>query len=797
MELVEKNLKYMQDIINYYHILNTDEERKKFIKNIIIKDVIDFMKNKNNKFLELFKNCIEIHIKNGLTCNKIIDFYEFCSIFNKNIMKFILCNDKYDIFEIKKNNILDIVIKCDNENNNLDKSDSDIDTDSLDDNDNLDDTNNKDLDDNNSENLDDVKIYDPIYENPDTNLNFKHLRRNQQEAIQNMIKKDFMSGIHNQIMGAGKTWLILLTIKCHLEKLISEKKDINKLYVLACKHQEILRKMFFDNKGEICKNKKLEWKEKNIIDLDNFDIIKCIHDDNDINKNKDSQKKIDERLKKINRPTIIIINTGFMKKRLSSRNINIKNTHLCLLDECHDISGLELYYIANDIKYKGKVHFIGFSATPLRNRADFKVVDIFSSGLDINDNNKKLNVLSTYSLLDAIRDDIILPFKFHYIEVEDIYDKNIENKDKKLINENITKKVINDILPTLPYKKLIGWCKTINDMIRWAKFFKSNFKTLKLFISSYADNDYKNEYNTNFDEFYDTKYNSILLCVNRYREGSDIPYLDCGLYLDAVKTRSILVAMQTSGRIIRPDPNKLKTHGVIVDLFINKDKQNSSLLTIKKIIKYYDDIACLEINELARDKYKKLLKLLNDTDFDEKEQLIRIKLDNTTKRDIILHIKLIQKENDWQRIKEILRKEIVRQTNISKEEEFNHIIETLKNLNIFNLNSNFWEEYNNIENKDKLGLPKDLYNEFKEFFDKSSWYKLLDINTDSWLQTPEMVKKFLSVKKHYNINEKNYMEYAKKYKELPLYPKEFFKSFKFTTIEKEFNNDKKTLYKKL
>lgn len=794
MQQVNKNISYLQNILQQYHKINNDDDRKIFIMSRNIpENAIDFMKGKSSKFFDFLKESIKKKFEKGTNANDIIDDYSSYHIFPKNVMKYIILNKEYITFDKKQN---DCKIK---HNKTEELSDSDEDDNSVDSNDTCDDNNSDNESDNLSELNDDTDdteiIHDPLNENElyeKMNLRkkqevfFKFLRKNQTNAINKMIEQKFVSGIHNQIMGAGKTWLILLTIKCHLEKTIRDKGNINKLYVLACKHQEILRKMFFDNEGKLCDKKKLDWKQNGIIDLDQFDIIKCVSDKNDDEKTKFSQKELEKKINNIKRPTILIINTEFMRRRLSSKNISNKNTHLCLLDECHDISGTNIYSTIRDIKYNGKVHFIGFSATPLRGKSDKKLVDIFSTNMNVNAVNNKLNVISTYSLLDGIRDEIILPFKFHYVEVEDTKGKNIGKT-----NEDITKKILKEILPELPYQKVIGWCRTIDQMIKWANFFIMNFPSLKVYVTSHADDVHKNNYNTNFDEFCETEGKCILLCVHRHREGSDIQNLDCGLYLDAVKNRSILVAMQTSGRIIRFDLKKLKTRGVIVDLFVSDGEKSNSLLTVKKIIDYYKEIANLEVNEESREQYRELLRLLDDTEFDEKEHLIKIKIDDNNKHDIHLKIKLIQKEDDWQNIKELMKKEIAKQTNVSKEDQFDHIIDTLKKMKIFHKTCDFWDEYSRLENKARLGLPENLYQEFKEFFDKKSWYEILGINTSEWLQTPEEVKEFLEEKGYKNMNEYSYMNYVKKHKELPPNPKEFFKSHKFTSIEKEFNPKKK------
>ena len=41
-----------------------------------------------------------------------------------------------------------------------------------------------------------------------------------------------------------------------------------------------------------------------------------------------------------------------------------------------------------------------------------------------------------------------------------------------------------------------------------------------------------------------------------------------------------------------------------------------------------------------------------------------------------------------------------------------------------NPENDFWKEYEKIDHE-LLGIPKDIYNEYKEIFDKNTWYDLL------------------------------------------------------------------------
>ena len=114
----------------------------------------------------------------------------------------------------------------------------------------------------------------------------------------------------------------------------------------------------------------------------------------------------------------------------------------------------------------------------------------------------------------------------------------------------------------------------------------------------------KNKNKNDFEEFCKSEGSSILFCVNCCKEGSDIYKLDFGLYLDSVKKRSLLVSMQTAGRIMRPDDAGLKKYAYIIEV-INTETNDLSveIMSVMKLINYY----------------KSILNLANDTeDIDDK-----------------------------------------------------------------------------------------------------------------------------------------------------------------------------------
>ena len=80
---------------------------------------------------------------------------------------------------------------------------------------------------------------------------------------------------------------------------------------------------------------------------------------------------------------------------------------------------------------------------------------------------------------------------------------------------------------------------------------------------------------------------SILFCAVKHREGSDIPNIDCCIFLDIVEKRSERVFTQCIGRVLRKDINNKKKYGLIIDL------KAKSTIEICNRIQYYlklDDI---------------------------------------------------------------------------------------------------------------------------------------------------------------------------------------------------------------
>ena len=77
----------------------------------------------------------------------------------------------------------------------------------------------------------------------------------------------------------------------------------------------------------------------------------------------------------------------------------------------------------------------------------------------------------------------------------------------------------------------------------------------------------------------------MLLCVNRCKEGSDIKNLDCVYLLNPVKKRSIVVALQSFGRVMRVDPSGKKICGYVYEC-VDMDT-SPEIFTGERLLEYY------------------------------------------------------------------------------------------------------------------------------------------------------------------------------------------------------------------
>jgi hypothetical protein len=511
-----------------------------------------------------------------------------------------------------------------------------------------------------------------------------YLRPNQLIAINNTIKQNWSSGIHCQIMGAGKSIIMLNLIQTHFNMF----KE-NKIYIICTERIEILKQMFLKNiintnKYELNKDNIKLWKHNSIIDISQFTFIE----------NLTNQNKKFISVKPLDKPVLWVINNSFLKINKNYEKINRSKIAIILCDECHFVSGKHNYNMLKYFKY-GKLNdtliipIFGFSATPLRDskNASKQLIDIFSSNL----NKQQLNIISNYNLIDAIKDKIVLPFK--HIIIETKYN-DLTEINKNQFDETI-KYVFNDLIINnneLPYKKGVSWSRKISNIDYYYNIISKILKKPTFNIYKHHS---KINNTTEFENFCNSNNNSLLLCVNCCKEGSDIKNLDYALYLDNVKNRSTLVSLQSSGRIMRPDEYKLKKYAYIYEIVEIENKQ-IEYLSVEKLINYYKSILNLAQSNDDNDYNKEILndfiKLFNNTKINEETSEFLINIDSSSNA---CTLKLLLKSIDWGKLRECFNTEhnkfklkLSKLTNHSTKKETQYYMVYISPKSIFNFNKN-------------------------------------------------------------------------------------------------------------
>jgi superfamily II DNA or RNA helicase len=590
--------------------------------------------------------------------------------------------------------------------------------------------------------------YDTDVDIPELNIDGfdkAFLRKNQLDAIQKMKEQKFISGINCQIMGAGKSYIILNTIYEHY--LIKKKKEI---YVILTERIEILKQWFLKD-GKFDLDKFNFWKQKNVINMDLFNIVERF----------DTKKPI--KFDFTDKPTIFICNNAFMRTHYRyKKEIDVKKISLVLVDECHSINDKN-YEMLKHFK-QNNIHIIGFSATPIRTETKSKIyiVDIYSNG------DNKINLISNYTLIDALNDNIVLPFKHHII--------NVKKLDKRLIREFYKNHIeTND---ELPYKKGIGWTKNIKDINNNNK---DNLYDIinRTFKSSNVLTTYSGNINCGIDKFYKDENNSVLLCVNKCKEGSDIQNTDYGMFLDFVKSRNINVFLQMAGRIMRPDKENKKKYAVLFE-FVKTDSEIEYNL-VNKIVGYYEmilNMSCYDVRDNDKLKLLEQMKNIYDNtmiDTFKNKIIVKQSLSGT-----ICEIDFDENVIDWSKFTNLFKSTMKTTYNIDTVDklstEYNELKYKIKHLNLL---SDTETKIDYIKYAIKYNLEQNPEIKYYEY----GWTNYYDFTNYDISRFPSNKEEVKIICKKNKIGLNNYRDLAKIYN-LPVMFEELY-GCKLNTILKK------------
>jgi len=593
-------------------------------------------------------------------------------------------------------------------------------------------------------------------------LNKIELRPNQQEAFDRLERNGIETGIHCQATGSGKTFIILK----YLDYI--NRVKTNPRVILFTERVSILKDLFEFDKVSLnpSKNKILKWKNLGIADLTKYKIIERIITKND---------EWIEELGKNNEPTLIVINRAYLTHKKKYKNI--EELDLVLHDECHNTSSVQCHNFLKFCKNELKTQIIGFSATPLRTGKNDvpKLKEIYG------DKKKNLILLTDYNMIHAIKKNLILPPNFYWYQM--IEDKKNKNKLVSQLELGSILELLNHILPTLPNKKLVAWCRTIALSKKWKELFESSYQQRSNLINFKFGLDVSTNDDIDYNEFKKSEGNHILFCANKHREGSDIKHLDGCIFLDKVKKRSPIPFIQSIGRVLRIDvENPEKTFGVIIDGYV-KNNGGYEKEFIDKIISYYlalQNMSGLD-NKIMETKYDKYIKLMNIIQFNKEKEIITMNLGGNK---IKIHCNRLPWEEVINKFEPILQERI----RLSSEDNFKHKGKILKEKFRFHKNTDFVDEYKKIDEKflKKYNLPLVGSNDYLELFRKCSWYKFCDIGHNFYIDMSEAIDG-LSNKNISIMNPKaNWNKWCKKDNRLPKYPNYIWSEFDY----KYFNIDK-------
>ena len=525
------------------------------------------------------------------------------------------------------------------------------------------------------------------------------------------------------------------------------------------------------------------------------------------------KKWIDQINNHVGKPLFIIINRAFMTTASSSKKYRYqelkKIPNFIIIDECHSSMANRTYELLSYMKYEWKSKIQGLSATPYRkgkSKTEFKIENINSENvnLDTKKNEEKLknifhkpgnitelNILSWFNLKEAIESGCVLPPVFHWFDIKN--EKDSDEMEAKSVLSSLSEIVSSnqhDSEYNLKYKKFIVWCRTKYNAKKWFNNFNTyksiyhNLSNLETFIDySNIAQDFKDK-EKDYDKFYNKQDNCIIFCASKFREGSDIPFLSCALFLDQVKNRGDLPFIQCIGRVLRKSEGKNCGH-ILDGYIIDNDKHNINNI-IDKLLKYYLNLYEISKSDFNNEngelksinKIKIYEDIMNSLNIKPQDKKIFIKLKNNKKITIDLE-NINLKTIKWNKLTTKFDKVLKNCVIFSDYDEYCLLKKRIKECKIKSKKS-YLEFCTNETN-----FCKNPEKRYKEYW--KNWYDFLGINTSKFIKTKQEWIKFCLDK---NINEYNYHKKRKFIKKLPKWPGEFYNDFTNIRFELSKKNKK-------
>ena len=330
----------------------------------------------------------------------------------------------------------------------------------------------------------------------------------QTDAVETSVRNNFESGTHAHATGSGKSIIGHSIVR----EFASRNKGV--LMFWLCEQVDVVAQTFAKRASrdgllvcDLVKNKKRDW-------WSTVQSALC-------------WKK----------PVLVIVNRAFLVSQARYTKI-VKPVGLVVHDECHTAAGDTTKAFYSWLKENNpSVSIIGLSATPPL--AGEGACDELS------------NVLTRFSIYDAAMSGVIVPLRMSWC---DNAKNDLSLTDMAEITSGIAEKH--------GVTKMIVWCGTIAFCNEAAREWRDMFPDSLIAVDTSRSTD---EFAT-YDEFYNCK-KGILFCAAKHKEGSDIPGLQMGVFVDGVEERGSTVFVQCAGRVLRRSTDgSHKPYGIILDL---------------------------------------------------------------------------------------------------------------------------------------------------------------------------------------------------------------------------------------
>jgi len=621
---------------------------------------------------------------------------------------------------------------------------------------------------------------------PDPSEDPFNLNDSQKQVKEYYDNNGLQSGIICHATGTGKTICEFITMGYLTNNSDPNKK---KIIFLLCNYVNILRQTFYNKNDAIDYKLFRNLRHKGIFNLWSHDI----YDLTNVKKRDTIMKNIDSIIQ-INKHKIFMINSHYIANEYK-RFKSLPKPDLIVFDECHCITAHNTFELLSYFK-RSETKIVGLSATPIRNlKSDDnyeKLKYIFS------DSNDEIKLISNYENIKAIIKGDILNIEIYWFEAL-LNEKAIQNKNNETNIDNCIKQIAH-VLNLMPYKKLLIWCGTIdftNTMynklceklpsfgLENAIRYEDDMEVDDIMIPIFKDHSQVNDL-TIYKKFKPLR-NGIIVCADKYREGTDIPFLGCVVMGDFSKKKSSLVFIQCIGRAQRKErdvPEKQIAY-VIDHIDVSDTQQNKIKDIVNKIIGYYNDFFSntSSMNDV-QDLIQKYRNILTRYDFKQlaNQNIILVSLNENFK--IKIHTGAINV--NFQHIEHEFTQEINRQfkeeNNLSENDILRLEYSTfkIKNQKDFLIETDI-EYCTRVEEFNLDPDPKSKYG-----VHWINWYDFLGIDVSIY---PKSVEDFRVKYKSYNITtEIEYNQKASLYG-LPLMPQEIY--LNFGNLFNEFNRTSK------